>query len=1562
MPSVFDSLPYTPDAPASQQQAPAQYPSIFHAMDAHEAQQQAGQKAMQAAAPSSGIGNAFNSAISAIAEPGADFLLRGVHAAGLTSDEEFKQQQATHPLPSDPSRVSGMIGRGLGGAAQFTNPVGIAVGAAGAGEEAYQQVEGQRQQFQATQGMYGANPSTAQAATDVLGQAGLNLALAKLAPGGRLGQAVLSPGVAPAVLGAAGRVLGGAAIGSGEMFGVNAASNALTQQTGVNPNQSILEGSLPAIATGAIFGGAGQAGHEVGARLNPLQAAREANARRTAPYDWQADRPPQQAPQDHPQGEDAGYAGRLAEGQNALADARRQHAEAVAERTKGPAVGPLDTTEATFQPATEAEPETLKRMGERRITTTPVDEVAERRKADTERRFEEISKTAEFPLAEEANSKITPQTPEAEKLDQASREAYKNPEAENYKEQLADIASQRNDFFQKKSGEHAATEEYGKPAETQTPKGPTPSEDIRDLASTYHETAGIPEAADRSYAKVDPDRAKQIASDYDAMKHDPSDPKVKASYDAMKAETLAQYQHLKDAGYSFSADPTGKKGYESSQAMRADVNHKHLNVFTGNGPAQADHPLAEAAPANAQADGLMSYNDVFRAVHDVFGHAKEGVGFGPRGEENAWRQHVQMYSPEARGAMTAETRGQNSWVNFGPKGEANQANPKATTYAEQKAGLLPEEHTQVEAPNLLQRLAKEESGGVPIEPFMRRDVVPAAAKIVEGAKALAKSLDRHLDLGFSKTAEGKKTGLSLGKTLGDAIQAGHAFEDALVKTGARDAAPKFSVDEQSALAHWDYLDGGGQATNPKEQAALDLIQSKRQENAVRAKKIGVPLADVEGEGLSRVFTFPEGKAGSRSLAGAESFRKSQTYDKPSDAFKAAKAAGGKPAYDNIYDMQLARQYEIERSLSARENLRAADIGGTIRWFPEGSRADEGFPTTLEDRAATEVRKMALPSWQVGRLAKMEHFGAQSYLKENADKLVDVRPGEQPPQGYSFTGKEVRGTYHAPEDTARTFNDMLGKGRGDPIESLPGTVARATIMQRYGLSVVHAFNGLKAYLNQQTGTALSAMTGKGNADAQQGVQSVTNATVYGGWKRGLELQREIEKPGTYPGLAEVAKRVVQSNPETKFKSVLDRPKLADAVDEFKAGNWQGGIVRVLKTAIDSVPDFIYHGVLDKLDLSVRRDLAERQIRQGTTAEAGATDLSQAGDTISRALGRHANSPAFKNSMVTTVGKILAPAFQYKAGLLRNALIEPLRGNPHAQAQLVGAIVNTALMGAATTAALTYANTGKVSLPQDSRDYWNPRTGNQDANGHDERISMPGYEAFLMRSVGGAGTKGMKDELVGSLNPALVGTKETIENRDFYGNQVRPDEGSTLGNAARATGHILKGAAPISVMGGLGNNPEGDDRSWGMKLYQGIVGGTVSRPVTSDAEQTAYDILNKNQQGGRNLAEQEIHDNSKKWVKMIKGGQEDQATEEMGKNPAMSESRMQSVFRRAAGEQGLAGLVADTQFKPIDLLNIWNKATPGEQAKMREPLLSRLSRANPTSEAEGQEWQKLQEAVE
>jgi hypothetical protein len=222
----------------------------------------------------------------------------------------------------------------------------------------------------------------------------------------------------------------------------------------------------------------------------------------------------------------------------------------------------------------------------------------------------------------------------------------------------------------------------------------TPLDKARLLAEEYAKLKGLNSFThELPEAKVKVSRAKKIAQAFDEMEHNPNDPDVKAAYDALINETVDQYKLLKEKGLRTSKiTPDMENPYKSSADMIKDIaENNHLYYFPteqgfGNDVKYTDHPLLQPVEVNGE---KIPANDVFRIVHDYFGHAKEGNKFGPKGEENAWRNHLQMYSPEAQKALTTETRGQNSWVNYGPEAVNNRANPAKTIYADQKAGLLP---------------------------------------------------------------------------------------------------------------------------------------------------------------------------------------------------------------------------------------------------------------------------------------------------------------------------------------------------------------------------------------------------------------------------------------------------------------------------------------------------------------------------------------------------------------------------------------------------------------------------------------------------------------------------------------------------------------------------------------------------------------------------------------------------------------------------------------------------------------------------------------------------------
>jgi hypothetical protein len=231
--------------------------------------------------------------------------------------------------------------------------------------------------------------------------------------------------------------------------------------------------------------------------------------------------------------------------------------------------------------------------------------------------------------------------------------------------------------------------------------GPDPR--IRQVARDYMASSGMQYNPPTKYVKADPSRARRIGAAYEAMKDDPNEPLTKASYAAMISETMAQYEAAKKAGLKVEfwnpekqKDPYGASPRLATEDVR---NNHHMWVYPtyagyGSGDPISDddakkNPLLQLTGETW--NGIpVTVNDVFRAIHDYYGHAKEGVGFRADGEENAWRAHASMFSPLARMAMTSETRGQNSWLNYGPHGEKNRtARTEDTVFAPQKIGVLP---------------------------------------------------------------------------------------------------------------------------------------------------------------------------------------------------------------------------------------------------------------------------------------------------------------------------------------------------------------------------------------------------------------------------------------------------------------------------------------------------------------------------------------------------------------------------------------------------------------------------------------------------------------------------------------------------------------------------------------------------------------------------------------------------------------------------------------------------------------------------------------------------------
>jgi len=234
--------------------------------------------------------------------------------------------------------------------------------------------------------------------------------------------------------------------------------------------------------------------------------------------------------------------------------------------------------------------------------------------------------------------------------------------------------------------------------------GPDP--EIVSVAEAYAAKNNIPYSPQESYVEVDEDRARRLAQAYEDMPHAPKDPAVQAAYKDLAEQTRAQYDALIDAGYKFTffdseTDPYDGNPWNAMRDLRQNKQMAVYGTYDGFGTegltdtAVEDNPMLEDTGLRWEdqngVDQIVTANDLFRAVHDAFGHGLEGAGFRARGEENAWQAHARLFTGPALAAITSETRGQNSWLNYGPYAEKNQnAKVQDTVFAEQKTGLMPD--------------------------------------------------------------------------------------------------------------------------------------------------------------------------------------------------------------------------------------------------------------------------------------------------------------------------------------------------------------------------------------------------------------------------------------------------------------------------------------------------------------------------------------------------------------------------------------------------------------------------------------------------------------------------------------------------------------------------------------------------------------------------------------------------------------------------------------------------------------------------------------------------------
>jgi hypothetical protein len=235
----------------------------------------------------------------------------------------------------------------------------------------------------------------------------------------------------------------------------------------------------------------------------------------------------------------------------------------------------------------------------------------------------------------------------------------------------------------------ATTTAFGNPYWTDELGRPAAVHRVQAEATAYCVMYRLPMPNHDVYVECDQFVHGRIADAYDALPMTDGRSAVAEAYQTLATEVQQQFRFAQANGMTFEPAPTSGDGdvYGGDAFKTLDDirDHRHLYFFTGGEP--------NRYMAKIDVESGLPINDLFRAIHDYFGHSAIGADFGPIGEENAWAAHSQMFTMKARRALTVETRGQNSWVNFGRQNYDKNGNyldipPTKRPFAVQKTAIF----------------------------------------------------------------------------------------------------------------------------------------------------------------------------------------------------------------------------------------------------------------------------------------------------------------------------------------------------------------------------------------------------------------------------------------------------------------------------------------------------------------------------------------------------------------------------------------------------------------------------------------------------------------------------------------------------------------------------------------------------------------------------------------------------------------------------------------------------------------------------------------------------------
>jgi N12 class adenine-specific DNA methylase len=518
-------------------------------------------------------------------------------------------------------------------------------------------------------------------------------------------------------------------------------------------------------------------------------------------------------------------------------------------------------------------------------------------------------------------------------------------------------------------------------------------------------------------------------------------------------------------------------------------------------------------------------------------------------------------------------------------------------------------------------------------------------------------------------------------------------------------------------------------------------------------------------------------AGKRPFAGKGSFLKQRTIPTTQDGID----MGLKPVSWNPVDLFMLKYKEMAQFLMAHQTLDAMKEAGTAQYVKIGDKPPEGWQQ-LDDRIGTVYRR------------------AQILDEDKLAKIEGDVPKEEIP---GYTGTVLAGRYYAPADAARAFNNFVSRGfagRSQLYDAAAWVNNNLNALQ-LGISAFHATT---TTVNATTSDIALGIQQLSQGKFLEGVKNIAEGvtvapSLINTLRNGSKLMKEYLEPGSYAKFAKEADAVATAGGRHK-QNVVEIKPFDRMMSDFREGSIAAGLTHIPSTILDATIRPVMGWYVPRMKMGAFYEMAhnilETAAKEGWDHEKTRARVQKAWNSIDDRFGQLIYDnlfwhKAFRDSLMLATRSVgwNFGTIREIGGAVPDILREAGKGFVGEKPEVTDRMAHAfalAAFSALLGGVLTYLWTGKA--PNQWKDYYYPLR--EDGT----RVSIPGYMKDVFAYADHPGRT-----LLNKMGPLLSMTSEAIQNRDFYGTEIRHKDDSPIKQFLQVAKWAGSTALPFSVSG-------------------------------------------------------------------------------------------------------------------------------------------------------------------